>query len=471
MNMIITLFLVLFSFNSFADNGQLGTGILDPDDPPINELVKAYSRGDIRAFSMGGSSGTPENFLEKIFSKGQIGFGYGDDKQTFNLTYTQQKEFMKKYLLKIAVKSSRVSSTDFQSKVKELAQSKYATEINYKIINRVEKLSENGLLGTEVYQTLMDEGHDKDEIKSMIQNDVNTLSWFSKDDINGRDDLINFMLKNKLEDENFITEQFEKILADDYSYSREFGNGEPLEGGEIYSESLKKIAEFYDPNASHPTYGGGLLCRLLADTSATVRTPVSDKVLAHNLHDDIYKSFGNLSNVVGAMTYFNKDLTNNNEKCFGQTTIAEYLEELGNHPLFNHDDPNLKMWRDVIIKDGAIGCGEKVGGIVPSDLCQRDILLEEATDYLKSIKRVGDDVEHVYAHQVNNCLLVLFATLSSNTSADLSKDDFRMEIKYLEPRGNDRIFDEIKETRNFKLFQIKMQSRRDMARKLKKIKQ
>jgi hypothetical protein len=103
--------------------------------------------------------------------------------------------------------------------------------------------------------------------------------------------------------------------------------------------------------------------------------------------------------------------------------------------------------------------------VIPRSLCERDTLLVEATTYLKSIKRTGQNVQHVYAHQINNCLLTLFANLSSTDSATLSSDDFSMEIKYLKASGHDKPVDTVKETRNFGFFMQQMTKRRDLVLK------
>jgi hypothetical protein len=460
--MIIGIILILFSINLFANSNYPGGGVVDLDDPPIDLLVRSYQDS---------YTGTPTEFLEKLFSTGQLDYvpyGTNSEKQTYNLTYAQQKDFMKQYLMKVAIKSSRVSSSKFQDEVKKLAQSTYAPDINYSFIDRVGTLNEEGKTGHEIYEKLIEEEFDKDEIKSMIQEEVIAASAHFGWNEGNKDDLVEFMLENDLADDKFITAQFESMLEDEGMQTSQFGIMQHESMKSKYSELLKKLARYYDPNNEHPDFGGNLLCRTLAATSITSTAPIENVAETTEQNEDINKrrvilEFNNLSRTIAALTEFGKDVTNNNKECFGEKSLADYIEEFRDHPLFDNEDPNLIKWIDTVLKsENAGSCGEnQVTNVIPRSLCERDTLLDEATTYLKSIKRTGQNVEHVYAHQINNCLLVLFANLSSTDSATLSSDDFSMEIKYLKPSGPDKIVDKVKETRNFVFFMQQVQKRRD----------
>jgi hypothetical protein len=450
--MIVSLFVFLFIFDVSANGG--GYGSFDANDPPIDFLVSHYSNN---------TTGTAQEFLEKVFSKAQLELGSGKYTQSYNLTPEHQNEFMRKYLTRISMQTGQRASTTFQDEVKKLAKTTYATDINYNLIDKVTKLRSEGVKGVELYEKLIDEEFNMDDIKVLLNEEVKAANSFSGWGESVRDELLKFTLDNNLMDDEFVTMQFENLLSSEGMRTSQFGIMQHESMQSKYSDNLKKLAKMYDPNTKHQVYGGNLLCRTLSWTSLSMdSTP--EMIATQEVRDkNIIYSFNNLSRVVRALSDFKKDVTNNNELCFGEKSLVEYIEEFQSHPLFDHDDPNLRDWINTVTRGQLkAGCGEnKALSVIPNSLCKRDILLEEATQYLKTIKRVNKSVEHVYAHQINNCLLLLFANLTSTDSQNLSTDDFQMEIKYLSPHGEDKIVDEVKETRNFRFFQIEMEKKRD----------
>jgi hypothetical protein len=465
--MIIGLIILLFTFNALSNEvPYYGNGEFDANNPPIEFLVRQHLNIE---------NGTPQEFVENIFSNAQISTGIGTDKMTYNLTYPQQQDFIKKYLIEAAIGSSWGPRTNFQKQVKQLAESTYAPDLDYKFYDRVQDLTEQGVKGTAFYHKLLEEGHSNAEIKSMLHKKIANATAYSQDGkYDERDKLLDFALRKNLTDDKFITAQFESMLM--HQGVIHGISGEPAKGRDQYSEIFKKLAKKYDP-AGSSQYGDNLLCSTLAWASYSIRDPDSDDfggigynnqiVTEEQKAENVNRNFKSLSKIIGVLSDFEKDTTNGGKKCFTGMSAADYLAQFSNHQLFNIDDPNFQKWIDKLLKIEKEGdCNkDKLNGVLPEDLCQKDVLLGEAAEYLKEIKRVGSDVQHIYTHQINNCLIVMFSKLSSASSKMLSDDDFSMEIKYLEPKGAVTQLDKVDKIRNFKKFQMEMKKRRDFALK------